>query len=163
MLHPRTIAEIRDKVSSARVTILVGPTGCGKSTQVPPIVLDALGGPVLCTQPRRLAAVAIAARVARELGEPLGSGAVGYQIGQRRALVSGTRLVFATAGILLERLRADGLAEFSRYSCVLLDEARTRRRTERRHLSEALKTANFAQPYNDGSLVRRWTALGRDR
>lgn len=44
----------------------------GKSSRVPQMVLEELGGPILCTQPRRLAVVSIAKRVAEELGTPLG-------------------------------------------------------------------------------------------
>ena len=115
-LSERVKQTIVDKISNNRLTILVGPTGCGKSTSVPPLVLAALGGPILCTQPRRLAAVAIATRVASDMGVELGN-EVGYQIGNRKTSSrADTRLLFATAGVLLERLRADGLNEFSRYS-----------------------------------------------
>ncbi|MBM3306033.1 MAG: hypothetical protein FJY79_08860, partial [Candidatus Aminicenantes bacterium] len=65
-----------------RVVIISGETGCGKSTQIPKMCLEAgrgAGGMVGVTQPRRLAAVTIAHRIAEELGEPLGK-SVGYKI-----------------------------------------------------------------------------------
>ncbi len=63
---------ICDKAYLNRVTLIVGGTGCGKSSQVPQMLLEELGGPVLCTQPRRLAVVAVAKRVAEERGVVLG-------------------------------------------------------------------------------------------
>lgn len=78
------------------------------------MLLDALSAKrdprtVICTQPRRLAVVTIAERVASERGCTLGS-EVGYVIGQRSMLSGGnaTRLQFTTAGSLLERLRTKG-------------------------------------------------------
>ena len=88
---------------------------CGKSTQVPQVLLDALAAKrdaraVLCTQPRRLAVVTIAERVALERGSALG-GEVGFVIGQRSlTCAAATRLQFTTAGSLLERLRTKGEA-----------------------------------------------------
>ena len=54
--------------SGHRVIMVQGGTGSGKSSQIPQILLDNLGGPILCTQPRRLAAASIAQRVAEERG-----------------------------------------------------------------------------------------------
>lgn len=58
------------------ITIIVGPTGCGKSTLVPSAVQEGMGGTILCTQPRRLAVVAVATRVAQmkkcRLGQAVG-------------------------------------------------------------------------------------------
>lgn len=71
-------------------------------------MLEDLGGPVLCTQPRRLAVVSIARRVAEERGVPLGGDEVGYRIGQRPHYSSSTAIVFATAGVLLEDLKGEG-------------------------------------------------------
>src|SRR5512140_1511403 len=65
-----------------RVVIISGETGCGKSTQIPKMCLEAgrgIAGRIGVTQPRRLAAMTIAARIAEELGEPLGR-SVGYKI-----------------------------------------------------------------------------------
>eukprot|EP00887_Chlorella_sp_A99_P007864 scaffold20.g7864.t1 len=91
-----------------RVTLVQGGTGCGKSTCVPQFLARELGGPVVCTQPRRLAAVSIAKRVAEELGAPLGGEEVGYRIGQRARATPHTRIVFATAGVLLQDVLGQG-------------------------------------------------------
>ena len=60
-------------------TLLAGATGCGKSTQIPQLLLRAGYGRLLCTQPRRLAAMALARRVQLETQGEYGEG-VGYQV-----------------------------------------------------------------------------------
>ena len=70
------------------------------------MLLDELGGTILCSQPRRLAVVAIANRVAQQQGMALGT-EVGYRIGQQSVAHKGTKLLFTTAGLLLEELRAN--------------------------------------------------------
>lgn len=111
-----------------RTTVVVGHTGCGKTTQIPQYLHEAgwtAGGrAVVCTQPRRVAAVSVAQRVAEEMGEPLG-GLVGYAVrfddcSSREA----TRLKFVTDGTLLAEMMVDPL--LSRYSVVMVDEAHER-------------------------------------
>ena len=77
-------AEILDTIRANQVVLLSGPTGCGKSTQVPQFILDqhaVLRKPVniLVTQPRKIAASSVARRVCKERGWMLG-GLVGYQV-----------------------------------------------------------------------------------
>ncbi|KAL4422052.1 hypothetical protein ABPG77_004868 [Micractinium sp. CCAP 211/92] len=123
----RSRAAIVDAVFENRITLLLGSTGCGKSSRVPQFLLEDLGGgPVLCTQPRRLAVVSIARRVAEERGVPLGGDEVGYRIGQRPHYTSRTAIVFATAGVLLEDLKAHGPAALTRYKVIVLDEVHER-------------------------------------
>jgi HrpA-like RNA helicase len=97
----------------------------GKSTLVPSCLVDNLGGPVLCTQPRRLAVVAVANHVAETSGAILGR-TVGYHVGQSNVSTNQTKLLFCTAGILLEELRAKGVEALTRYKCVLIDECHER-------------------------------------
>ena len=132
MADPQDLAAHRQRrqilsvVQDNRVTMIVGDTGCGKSTQVPKILLDQVGGRVLCTQPRRLAVVAVASRVAEELGEELGGSVVGYHIGQDARAHEHTKLVFSTIGIALEQIKSLGLAALTRYSCIIVDEVHER-------------------------------------
>ena len=116
---------LQKKCMLNRVTLIVGSTGCGKSTQVPQILQRGIAGKILCTQPRRLAVVAIASRVAQECGTELGE-QVGYQIGQRRAARDSTQLEFCTAGILLERLKMNGEQALAAYKVLIVDEVHER-------------------------------------
>lgn len=116
---------LQHKCMLNRVTLIVGSTGCGKSTQVPQILQRGLAGKILCSQPRRLAVVAIAARVAEECGAVLGE-EVGFQIGQKRAVRESTTLEFCTAGILLERLKVNGEAALAEYKVLIVDEVHER-------------------------------------
>lgn len=111
-----------EKVNANKLTIIVGPTGCGKSSIVPQILLDDIGSPILVTQPRRLAVVAVATYVAKQRGVVLGEDEVGYHVGQDRLATHDTQLVFSTAGVLLEELKARGLNALTQYKVVVIDE-----------------------------------------
>jgi HrpA-like RNA helicase len=78
----------------------------GKSSRVPQLLQQELNGPIICTQPRRLAVVAIARHVAGLTGSELGHD-VGFRIGQKSVACSTTKILFTTAGLLLEELRAN--------------------------------------------------------
>ncbi len=121
------VERIVDKVQSNKLTIVVGPTGCGKSTLLPQVLFEHYGSPILCTQPRRLAVMAVATHVARQRGVPLGQ-EVGYHVGQDRvANVNwSTGLLFATAGILLEELKCHGLDALTKFKAVIIDECHER-------------------------------------
>ncbi|CAL1703848.1 unnamed protein product [Somion occarium] len=115
-------------VENYGVTILVGQTGCGKTTQLPQYLHEAGwaadGNVIACTQPRRVAATSVAARVATEVGSILGD-EVGYTI--RFEDVSDkkrTRILYLTDGILFRETLLDPL--LSRYSVVMIDEAHER-------------------------------------
>src|SRR5262245_30660346 len=110
------IYEIENDILSAltktRRLVLQAPTGSGKSTQVPQMLLnhglldEHDGGRTVILQPRRLAARLLASRVARELGVELGK-EVGYQVRFENASSDVTRIKFETEGILLRQMVAD--------------------------------------------------------
>ena len=113
MIDRLPIYEIEhDVVAALKATkrlILQAPTGSGKSTQVPQMLLKhgLLGnGQVVILQPRRLAARLLASRVAKELGVVLGR-EVGYQVRFENATSNATRIKFETEGILLRQLIQD--------------------------------------------------------
>src|SRR5437870_8549107 len=102
-------SDIVSTLRSSRRLVLQAPTGSGKSTQVPQMLLKhgLLGnGQVVILQPRRLAARLLATRVAEELGVKLG-GEVGYQVRFENVTSERTRIKFETEGILLRQLIDD--------------------------------------------------------
>jgi len=115
---------VLDAVSTHQVTLLVGETGCGKSTQVPQFVLEEhADANIVVTQPRRLAALGLAHRVAAERGEEVGA-AVGYAVHLERAASARTRLLFCTAGVFRRRLLTD--PELASVTHLVLDELHER-------------------------------------
>ncbi|XP_009480481.2 putative ATP-dependent RNA helicase DHX57 [Pelecanus crispus] len=104
---------ILDLLKSHQVLVVSGMTGCGKTTQIPQFILDASlqGSPsrvanIICTQPRRISAISVAERVAKERTERIGL-TVGYQIRLESVKSSATRLLYCTTGVLLRRLEGD--------------------------------------------------------
>ena len=116
-IDPR-IPEIVARLREGRNLVIEAPPGAGKTTRVPPALLD-LGGRVLVLEPRRLAARLAARRVARERDERVGE-TVGYQVRFEEATGPRTRLIYMTEGVLTRRLMRDPLLEG--VSCVVLDE-----------------------------------------
>ncbi|GFS69256.1 ATP-dependent RNA helicase DHX33 [Nephila pilipes] len=118
--------EILEAVRDSKVSIFVGETGCGKTTQIPQYLLEAGFAKHKCiaiTQPRRVAAITIANRVAEEVKTELGS-KVGYSIRFETVTSPATKIKFLTDGMLLrESIRDHLLLE---YSVVILDEAHER-------------------------------------
>ena len=116
--------------SDSRVSVVTGDTGSGKTTQAPQFVLEhfvaagegARCGIVVC-QPRRVAAVSIARRVAEERGERVGD-VVGYRVRGESRTSNRTRLTFCTTGVLLQRLRWD--PTLGGITHVFVDEAHER-------------------------------------
>ncbi|MBZ5636118.1 MAG: ATP-dependent helicase HrpB [Acidobacteriia bacterium] len=113
------LPRIFDALDRGPNLVIEAPPGAGKTTRVPPALLDRGRGEILVLEPRRLAARLAARRVASELGEPIGE-TVGYQV--RFEDVSGprTRLRFLTEGVLTRRLLSD--PTLRGVSTVILDE-----------------------------------------
>ncbi|KAJ6349820.1 hypothetical protein OIU78_006088 [Salix suchowensis] len=100
-------------IARNQVIVISGETGCGKTTQLPQYILESeiesgRGAfcSIICTQPRRISAMAVAERVSAERGEPLGE-AVGYKVRLEGVKGKNTHLLFCTSGILLRRLLSD--------------------------------------------------------
>ncbi len=120
------VDEIRSLIERHPVVVLCGETGSGKSTQLPKICL-ALGrgvyGRIGHTQPRRIAARSLAARVSAELGCELGT-TVGYKIRFRDHVAPETRIKLMTDGILLAEVQGDRF--LNEYDTLIIDEAHER-------------------------------------
>lgn len=106
-------AEFLKAVAQNQVLVVSGETGCGKTTQLPQFILEeeisSLRGAdcnIICTQPRRISAISVAARISSERGESLGE-TVGYQIRLESTRSAQTRLLFITTGVLLRKLVQD--------------------------------------------------------
>jgi HrpA-like RNA helicase len=114
-------------VHQHQTSILVGETGSGKTTQIAQFIAEAgYGGDrgmIACTQPRRVAAMSVARRVAEEMDVALGE-EVGYSIRFEECSSNKTLIKFLTDGMLLREAMSDPLME--RYSVIILDEAHER-------------------------------------
>ncbi|KAK4162274.1 P-loop containing nucleoside triphosphate hydrolase protein [Cladorrhinum sp. PSN259] len=114
-------------IETTPVTIVVGQTGSGKSTQIPQFLEQAGwcadGKIVGVTQPRRVAATTVAIRVAEEFGCEVGK-EVGFSIRFEDATSAATRIKFLTDGLLIREALVDPL--LSRYSVIMVDEAHER-------------------------------------
>ncbi|KAJ5815712.1 ATP-dependent RNA helicase prh1 [Penicillium riverlandense] len=141
--------EIRRDLRERDVMLLVGETGSGKSTQIPQFLVNefwcrptstpvtqedgttkeiTVGGCIAITQPRRVAAISLARRVAEEMGTPLGSSSpaskVGYSVRFDTSTSPSTRIKFLTEGMLLQEMLHD--PSLTRYSAIVVDEVHER-------------------------------------
>ena len=116
------LPEILAALERHSAAVVIAPPGAGKTTRLPPALLDAAfmrEMSVVMLQPRRVAARASAARIAAERGWRLGE-EVGYAVRFERRLSKTTRLAVLTEGILTRRLQTDPFLEG--VGCVILDE-----------------------------------------
>lgn len=106
-----------------RVLLVAGDTGCGKSTQVPQILMNAGFRKIACTQPRRIACSALARRVSYETLNEYGS-EIAYQVRFEGTKTKKTRILFLTEGLLLRQYAAD--PTLSMYDVIIVDEVHER-------------------------------------
>lgn len=149
----RKKADIRWALRNHDVLLINGETGSGKSTQIPQFLYTEkwcekkmvnvegkdgkqkemnIGGIIAITQPRRIAAITLAKRVAAEMGSPLSKGSVaagqpgtvGYTVRFDNQVPQGTKIKFVTEGILLQEMLTD--PHLRKYSAVIIDEIHER-------------------------------------
>ncbi|PTU18521.1 hypothetical protein P175DRAFT_0503319 [Aspergillus ochraceoroseus IBT 24754] len=141
--------EIRGHLRKNDVMLLIGETGSGKSTQIPQFLVNeqwcrptkakivqgdgaekeiTVGGCIAITQPRRVAAISLARRVAEEMGTPLGSSSpaskVGYSVRFDTSTSPSTQIKFLTEGMLLQEMLHDPW--LTKYSAIVVDEVHER-------------------------------------
>lgn len=141
--------DIRQNLRKNDVMLLIGETGSGKSTQIPQFLFNEqwcrptktkvtqedgsqkeieVGGCIAITQPRRVAAISLARRVAEEMGTPLGSSSpaskVGYSVRFDTSTSPSTRVKFLTEGMLLQEMLRD--PSLTKYSAIVVDEVHER-------------------------------------
>jgi ATP-dependent RNA helicase DHR2 len=133
--------DIRNKLRADDVLLLVGETGSGKSTQVPQFLFDerwcqrkklkngsTIGGCIIITEPRRVAAISLARRVSEEMGTPLGTASpnsqVGYSVRFDNNTGPSTKIKYLTDGMLLQEILRDPWLKD--YSAVIVDEVHER-------------------------------------
>ncbi|CEP10178.1 hypothetical protein [Parasitella parasitica] len=106
-----------------RILLIAGDTGCGKSTQVPQILMSAGFNKIACTQPRRIACSSLARRVSYETMNEYGS-KIAYQVRFEGTKTNKTRILFLTEGLLLRQYATDNL--LSMYDVIVVDEVHER-------------------------------------
>jgi ATP-dependent helicase HrpA len=115
--------ELLAAVADNQVVVVAGETGSGKTTQLPKMCLELGREKIAHTQPRRLAARTVAARIAEELRVPLGED-VGYAVRFHDRSKAETRVRLMTDGLLLAEMRRD--KQLRRYDTIIVDEAHER-------------------------------------
>jgi ATP-dependent helicase HrpB len=140
------LPELLDALARGTGAVLHAPPGAGKSTGVPPALLDApwlAGRKIVMLEPRRLAARAVAERIAWLLGERAG-GTVGYRTRLDSKVGPGTRIEVVTEGILARQLQSD--PELAGTGCVVFDEYHERSLQADLALALALEARRHLRP-----------------
>lgn len=144
-------SDIRYALRKHNILLILGETGSGKSTQTPQFLYEepwcvqkkikvtnkngtkqeaVVGGMIAITQPRRVAAITLAQRVAAEMDQPFKikgrdvEGTVGYAVRFDSYVPRGTKIKFVTEGILLQEMLHD--PDLKKYSCIIVDEIHER-------------------------------------
>ena len=128
------IFKVRDHLLSTirenPIVVVSGETGSGKTTQLPAYIFEDLidsgrgaEAYIICTQPRRIAAITVAERVSFERQESVGN-TVGYQVRLNSRCCASTRIVYCTTGVLLRRLQQDNFLDH--VSHIVVDEVHER-------------------------------------
>ncbi len=167
----REAERITALIREHQVVVIAGETGSGKTTQLPKLCLAAgrgVAGMIGCTQPRRIAARAVATRVAQELHSELGT-TVGYQVRFTDRVGDDARIKFMTDGILLAEISSDRW--LSQYDTIIVDEAHERslnidfllgylkqllrKRPDLKLIvtSATIDTSRFAQHFDDAPVI----------
>lgn len=115
--------KIQKLVEENQVVILSSETGTGKTTQVPKYIYEKYKEAVVCSQPRRIAAISIAKRVSEEMGTSLG-GLVGYSVRFEERTSKDTKIRYVTDGTLIRDFIDDPLVR--KYKAVIVDEVHER-------------------------------------
>ncbi|XP_021370464.1 ATP-dependent RNA helicase DEAH12, chloroplastic-like isoform X2 [Mizuhopecten yessoensis] len=119
-------SDILDIVKNNQVSVIIGETGSGKSTQMAQYLYQtefANAGMIACTQPRKIAAISVATYVACEMSSSVGQ-VIGYKVGMQEKKTALTKVLFMTDHILLQECLKD--RKLSSFSCIIIDEAHER-------------------------------------
>ena len=169
-IHARR-EEIIRAIQDNQIVVIAGETGSGKTTQIPKFLIDAgygQNGLIGCTQPRRVAALSVAQRIAEELGVTYG-----HQVGAKIRFTDQTRqdtaIKVMTDGILLNEIQDDPLLRA--YDAIIIDEAHERslnidfilgclrqlaeRRSELKIIitSATIDTASFSKAFDGAPII----------
>ncbi|CAC5409855.1 DHX8 [Mytilus coruscus] len=118
--------EICTMIYKYQTSVILGETGSGKSTQVVQYLYQTgiySEGIIICTQPRKVAAISLATRVAKEMSSNVGN-LVGYQVGMQSKKSKDTKILYVTDHVLLNECLRD--PHLSLFSCIIIDEAHER-------------------------------------